>query len=150
MHPLHRVAVQVFVLAVAVATVWLGDDWRVLLAGALALPVVAELPRRRVPDTRKRPEGWNQADETALRSRERWETLLRYGFWGAWVVGLLLADRASSGIGDYTAYITRVAVVALTLLAYVAAAYFSRRAVSARVVRRIAEEVRAEGRYPRA
>ena len=150
MHPLHRVAVQAYVLAVAVATVWLGDDWRVLLAGALALPVVAELPRRRVADTRKRPEGWNQADETALRARERWETLLRYGFWGAWVVGVLLADRASVGLDAPSVHITRAAALALTLLAYVAAAYLSRSAVSARVVRRVAEEVRAEGRYPRA
>ncbi|MCX7384144.1 MAG: hypothetical protein NT133_22610 [Alphaproteobacteria bacterium] len=148
LHPMHRIAVQVFVLAVAVATAALDNDWRVLFAGALALPVVAELPRRRVADTRKRPEGWNQADETALRARERWDLLLRYAFWGAWVTGFIIADRASGDLDDKSAYLTRGAVVVLSLLAFLVAAYLSRTAVSARIVRRVTEEIRREGIYP--
>ncbi len=139
---------QCFVLAVVLACVLLDNDWRVALAGGLALPLVAELPRRRRPDTRKRPDGWNQADEIVLRARERWEVLLRQGFWATWAVALVVADRAAAGREAADAWTTRGIALAAVLAGFVALAVLTRRQVSARIVRGVEAAVRAEGRYP--
>lgn len=150
MHPLHRVAVQVFVLLVAVAAVWFGNDWRILLGGGLALPLIAEIPRRRVVDNRPRPEGWNQADETVLRARERLDLRLRQGFWAAWAIGLLVADRAGDGLAEKPAYIARLIGLLACVALYIVLVLLGRRRVSAAIVRGMAETVRGEDRYPSA
>ena len=146
MSPLHRLLLQAYALAVTVAAIALDNDWRVLLGGAVGLPLVSELPRGRAVGV-ARPAEWTQADEVLLRAREAWAGLLRRAFWVAWVIGWIAADRISA-VGDPDdAVLLRSLTITAAMILLVAGAFLTRRQVSAAMVRRAEAAVRAEGKY---
>ncbi len=125
------------------------QDWRVLLVGALLLPVLAEFPSL-LPqaDMRPRPEGWTQADEIVLRAREGWALLLRRAFWVAWELGWIAADRISAVLPADERVMARALSIGGGMVLLMAVGYLSRGWVSLRVLRRVEAAVKAEGRYP--
>lgn len=147
----HKLALQLYAGGVVILFAAFGQDWLVLLAGALLLPAVAEFPLlRRREDTRPRPEGWTQADEIVLRAREDWALLLRLAFWVAWELGWIAADRISAALPADERVGARALAIGGSMALLMAAAYLSRRWVSLRVIRRAEAAVKAEGRYPAA
>ena len=139
---------QLYTGGVLILAVALDYEWLVMLAGALLLPAVAEFPSwRRGLDTRPRPEGWNRADEIVLRARETWSLFLRRAFWIAWEIGWIAADRVSALFPPEEKVAVRALSITASMVLLIAAAYLTRRQVSARVIRHAEAAVIAEGRY---
>ena len=139
---------QIYALGVVVAAMALDNDWLVLLGGALVLPLIAEVPRwREAAPPLSRPADWTLAEEVVLRAREDWARLLRRAFWAAWTIGWIAADRISAFMSAENAVMARSLSITAAMLLLLAAAFLTRRQVSAMVVRRAEAVARAEGTY---
>ncbi len=148
MSRLHRMALQVYTLGVIVAAMALDNEWLVLLAGALVLPLIAEVPRwREAAPPLARLDDWTMAEEVVLRAREDWALLLRRAFWAAWMIGWIAADRISAFVPAEHAVMARSLSITAAMLLLLAVAFLTRRQVSAMVVRRAEAAVKAEGTY---
>jgi len=147
--PLHRLGLQIYTAGVIIAALIYDFDWRVLLGGALILPLLAEGPVWHPgPDRRPRPADWAQPDEIVLRARELWQILLRRAFWAAWLIGWILADEVSAFLPETQLVTGRAVAIVGTLILAAAGAFFSRRIVSAWVILKASKAVKAEGVYP--